>query len=154
MQNHFAQFLLPVKFDIDLNELEKKYFSFQTEFHPDKAGTGEIENSIAFNQAYEILKNPLRRAIHILQLNGINLEDDSKAIKPDPATLEQVLEIQESIIDLDKIERKNLQKNLSNSIKLLIEQAVSSLESKDYQAAAQILIRAKYFDKTWRDLKK
>src|SRR3989338_1816782 len=99
MKNFFTLFELPIKFSLDLDALEQKYFSFQRQFHPDKAGVAEIKNSMDINEAFEVLKNPLRRAAHILQLNGIDVEQDGVALKPDMATLEKVLEIQEKIVD-------------------------------------------------------
>lgn len=154
MKNHFKIFSLPIKFELNLDLLEQKYFFFQRQFHPDSAGISEIENSIAINEAYEILKNPLRRAAHILQLNGIDIETDSRELKPDMATLEHVLEIQEKILTLDEKGIIDLKKELSDEIKLLLSNASVKLENKDFAMAAQILIKAKYFDKTLRDLKK
>ena len=143
---------MPVKFNIDLAELEKKYFAFQKQFHPDSAGIAEIENSIAINSAYEILSNPLRRAAYILQLNNIDVETDG-ATKPDLATLEEVLEIQEKIATLDEGEILSLKKELNSQIKSLIEDVVFNLDNGHFTKAAQIIIKAKYFDKILRDLK-
>lgn len=154
MKNHFEKFLLPVKFSIDDDALEQKYFSFQQLFHPDKAGIAEIENSMDINEAYAVLKNPLRRAAHILQLNGINVEEDGGAIRPDFATLEEVLEIQEKIPDLSAQEISDLKKSLGNQIKSLLENTAAKLDSEDFEGAAQFLIKAKYFDKVLSDLKK
>ncbi len=154
MINHFEKFALPIKFELDLGALEKKYFEFQQRFHPDKAGVSEIENSIAFNQAYEILKNPLARAIHILQLNGIDIEQDGYANKPDFATLEEVLEIQEKIPNLNSAEIATLRKQLNSQIKSLLENAAQKLENKALDEAAQLLIKAKYFNKIVQDLRK
>lgn len=143
MKNHFATFTLPTSFTVDLDALEQKYFEFQKNFHPDKSD--EIEQSIAINEAYEILKNPLKRAAHILQLNGLDVENDEIAPKVDQATLLEVFEMRESG-DFNA-------KDLSKKIKSLIEEAALSLDSKDFNQAAQILIRAKYFEKIAKDLK-
>ncbi|MDX2082774.1 MAG: Fe-S protein assembly co-chaperone HscB [Rickettsiales bacterium] len=153
MKNYFAQFSFPIDFTVDEIELEKKYLEFQKQFHPDSASTRDIEQSIAINQAYQILKNPITRASHILQLNGIDLEDDSKALKPDLATLEEILELQEKVAEIKADEIAILQKNLKNKIEFLLQEVRAKLENKDFTKAAQILIKAKYFDKTLRDLK-
>ncbi len=143
MKNHFATFSLPVVFLVDLDALEKKYFEFQKKFHPDKSD--EIEQSIAINEAYEILRNPLKRAAHILQLNGLDVENDEVAPKVDQATLLEVFEMRESG-DFSA-------KDLSVKIKSLLSEVASNLDNQDFKAAAQILIRAKYFDKIAKDLK-
>lgn len=154
MKNFFDFFSLPIKFSLNQDELEQKYFSFQQQFHPDKAGIAEIENSMDINEAYEVLKNPLRRAAHILQLHDIDVENDELAIKPDMITLEEVLEIQEKIPDLTPQEITELKKSLNNQIKSLIDEAAQKLDKKDFLSAAQFVIKAKYFDKILQDLRK
>ena len=147
MKNFFDLFSLPINFSVDLDALEKKYFEFQKKFHPDKSD--EIEQSIAINEAYEILKNPLKRAAHILCLNGLDVENDEVAPKVDQATLIEVFEMRESIT----IGGDFLAKDLSQKIKSLLEEVAQNLENKNFATAAQILIRAKYFEKTLQDLK-
>lgn len=154
MKNFFDFFSLPINFFLDQDELEKKYFSFQQHFHPDKAGIAELENSMDINEAYEVLKNPLRRAVHILQLNNIDVENDENATKPDISTLEEVLEIQEKIPVLNQQEIIDLKKSINNQIKLLLDQVAQKLDNKDFTAATQFVIKAKYFDKILQDLRK
>ena len=154
MQNFFELFLLSTKFSLDLDALEEKYFAFQKQFHPDSAGVAEIENSILVNEAYQVLQNPLRRAAHILQLNGIDVEKDGGAVKPDMATLGEVLEIQEKILDSSPQEILEIKKYLQSEIKSLLENIASKLDNKDFASAAQFLIRTKYFDKILQDLRK
>ncbi len=153
MKNYFEIFAFTPSFEIDLDELEKKYLEFQKEFHPDNASTADIEQSIAINEAYKILKNSLSRASYILQLNGIDLENDSNAPKPDMATLEEILELQEQVAEIAVGEIENLKKELNLKIKSLLEKAALELAAQDFKKAAQVLIKAKYFDKTLRDLK-
>ncbi|HLD76572.1 MAG TPA: Fe-S protein assembly co-chaperone HscB [Rickettsiales bacterium] len=152
MKNYFKIFNLEEKFDINLDTLEQKYFDFQQQFHPDRAGISEIEKSILVNEAYEILKNPLHRASHILQLHNINIEKDKNAPKADIATLSEVLEIQEKIPEMSLQEKKNLKKQLEERIATLLQEIGLSLDNQEFNEAAQILMRIKYFDKTLRDL--
>jgi molecular chaperone HscB len=153
MKNFFEIFAFLPNFEIDLEQLEQKYFEFQKRFHPDSASVADIEQSIVINQAYKILSNPIARASHILQLNGIDIENDSQAPKPDLATLNEILELQELVAEISANDAKNLSQNLQQKIKLLLQEVAKSLENKDFATAAQILIKVKYFDKTLRDLK-
>ena len=73
-------FSLTISFNIDKQELERKYLEFQQEFHPDNSDSADIEKSISINESYAVLKNPIKRASYILQLNGINLENDSESL--------------------------------------------------------------------------
>lgn len=153
MKNHFATFSLPVTFEIDLMALESQYLDFQKKFHPDSANSSDIENSIAINEAYKILSDPLRRAAHILQLNNIDIENDSTAPKVDMKTLTEVLELQEQIAEISSEEISSLQKEVRNKIKLILKEVTDNLAEKNFPLAAQILIKAKYFDKVLQDLK-
>jgi molecular chaperone HscB len=143
MKNHFQTFAISVDFAVDADTLEQKYFEFQKNFHPDKSD--QIEASIKINEAYEILKNPLKRAAHILQLNGIDVENDEIAPKVDQATLLEIFEMRES--------GNFSPKEIATKIKSLVNEIAQSLDNKDFAQAAQILIRAKYFDKIAKDLK-
>ncbi len=153
MKNFFTIFGFPVHFSLHHDELEAKYLEFQKRFHPDSASTADIERSIEINDAYKILVNPISRASHILQLNGLDLEDDSKAPKASQETLFEILELQEKVAEIASQEIHDLQKILSEKEKSLLLEVAQKLETKDFAVAAQILIRAKYFDKTLRDLK-
>ncbi len=154
MKNYFQIFSLPIAFEIDLEALEEKYLEFQKQFHPDKSSTADIEKSIAVNEAFEILQNPISRASHILQLQGIDLENDSAAPKPDLVTLQEILELQEKIAEIEISEIQNLRQELNKKIKLLLEETAENFAKQDFKTAAQILIKAKYFDKTSQGLKR
>jgi len=154
MKNYFEIFSLPVSANLDLEDLEQKYLNFQKEFHPDKSSSSDIEKSIAVNEAFDVLKNNLSRVSHILQLNGIDLEDDTKSPKVDYATLTEVLEIRETIPEKNFEQIEILKKELNKKIKSLISQTILKIDEKNFLEAAQILIKAKYFDKTLQDLKK
>lgn len=153
MKNHFKIFSLPPVFEIDLDALEKKYLESQKQFHPDNASTSDIEQSIAVNEAYSVLKNPIARASHILQLQNIDLENDSAAPKADLATLQEIMELQEMVEEMEISEIENLRKEINQRIKLLLIETADQLENQDFKTAAQTLMKTKYFDKTLRDLK-
>jgi molecular chaperone HscB len=153
MKNFFEIFSLPPSFALDLDDLEKKHLTFQQQFHPDNSSTANIEQSILINEAYKILSAPISRASYILGLNGIDLENDSSAPKVDQATLLEILELQEMVAEIDAGASENLKKELNAKIKSLLSELALELENKAFTKAAQILIKAKYFDKTLKDLK-
>ncbi len=154
MKNHFQIFSLATLFKIDLDELEKKYLQFQKQFHPDNSSTADIEKSINVNDAYNILKNPLKRAAHILQLNGIDIENDAIAPKVDASTLHEILELREKISESSEQEIEGFKKDLIKKVKSLLDEVAASIDNKDFNTSSQILIKAKYFDKTLQDLKR
>lgn len=154
MKNFFEIFELPQSFFIDVAQLEKKYLEFQNQFHPDKSSSQDISKSIEINQAYKILSDDFLRACYLLQLNGIDILHDEKAVKVEMATLVEALELQEKISEISDVnEIDEIRKTINSEIKVLIPQAIKTLESADIEGCAQLLIRVKYLKKSLDDLK-
>jgi molecular chaperone HscB len=153
--NHFEKFNLKTQFQINLEQLEEQYLSLQKKFHPDSAKnqTDAQINSALINQSYKILKKPLSRAIYLLKLQNINVEDEECSVKPSMEVLTFVMNLREEI--LENPQNKN---HIKERIKKIIEEEMSQvanlLSQKKYQEAAQLLIKVKYLDKIIFDLKK
>jgi molecular chaperone HscB len=84
--NYFAFFGLPLKLNIDVAVLEKDFYALSRKLHPDlNAGTGgpeqewSLEQSSMLNDAYRTLKDPIKRTQYFLHLEGVELEEQSKA---------------------------------------------------------------------------
>lgn len=154
MINYFEIFLFPTSFKLDEIALEKKYLEFQKTFHPDNSSSGDALKAIEINEAYKILSDDFLRICHLLQLSGIDILNDEKAVKIDFLTLEEQLELQEKISEIEnKEEIAQLQKQLKLAAKELIASAVKLFESNDLVACAQKLIKCKYLKKSLEDLK-
>lgn len=61
MSNYFAVFDLPVLFDLNIDQLDKIYFSKSIEMQSSQGTLAML------NQAYKTIKNPLTRVEHIVQ---------------------------------------------------------------------------------------
>lgn len=103
MQNHFELFRLPVRFTIDRQALDKAYKEIQSLVHPDRFVTAtEAEKRTAMqwaamaNDAYHILRNPIKRAAYLCELNGYNLNTETH-VSMDPVFLMQQIEWRESL---------------------------------------------------------
>jgi len=103
--DHFAHFDLARGYDIDLVELDRRYFAAQRQLHPDRFATKsatERAHSLAhatdLNRAYETLKDPLRRAVYLLELAGIDVTGETKT-SADPTLLAEVMERREALAD-------------------------------------------------------
>ena len=159
--NHFEKFSFTANFDINIDELEHGYLKLQQQFHPDALlyknqdeQDAAMINSININEAYKILKNPIQRAIYLLKLEGINIDDDNCKIKPIHETLITVLELKEKISESKDIQEIEEIKNyLEEEIAELMQLVKENFAHKNYDLAAQNLIKIKYFDKTIADLK-
>ena len=153
--NYFKIFEIEEKFAIDLDNLEKKYLDFQSEFHPDKAGVDEIDKSMQVNESYKNLSDDFLRAAHLLKLKNVDILTDEKAVSVDKETLTKVWELQEVISEItDENEKKEIKTKLNSEIKLLISAGVKCIENNDIELAAQLLVKAKYLKKSVSDLKK
>lgn len=160
-QNHFDKFNYQESFELDLDDLESKYLDLQKQFHPDKLANKSKEdrinlehNSVLINEAFEILRSPLKRAIYLLKLNGININDDGCKIKPDHETLIENLELRETIFETsDKEKLKDIKKSCQKEIKIILEKSKELFNANDFEKSALELIKAKYLDKSLIEIK-
>ncbi len=100
----FELFGVEPGFDIDLDQLHRKYLQLSRLIHPDLAGQADETDrrrslmlSARFNQAYEVLRDPVSRADYLLRLaGGANCCED-KSVPQD--LLGRVLTLREQIED-------------------------------------------------------
>ena len=88
-QNFIEIFQLPVAFDLDANDLATRYRQLQSSVHPDKfVSATEYEKRLSLqwatqiNSAYDTLRSDLARAIYLLELNGLHIEENPQ-LSPD-----------------------------------------------------------------------
>ena len=84
--NYFNQFGLPQHLHIDLAALEKSFYAHSRKLHPDRfAARPQAEQdaalaaSSALNDAYRTLRDPIARTEYLLSLEGVQLEEQSRA---------------------------------------------------------------------------
>ena len=82
----FTFFGLPRKLTLDAPALEKQFYTFSRKLHPDRFASkplAEQEAALAqsslLNDAYRTLKDPIFRTQYLLTLEGVELEEQSKA---------------------------------------------------------------------------
>ena len=84
--DYFEFFGLPRKLTLDVVALEKQFYAMSRKLHPDRfAGKPAEEQEAALahssllNDAYRTLKDPIARTQYLLKLEGVELEEQSKA---------------------------------------------------------------------------
>jgi molecular chaperone HscB len=104
-QNHFELFGLPQRYAIDLPQLETAYREVQAQVHPDRhAAAGDAGRRVAMqwstraNEAYQTLKDPLKRATYLLELRGKDIGAENNTAM-EPAFLMQQMEWREAVED-------------------------------------------------------
>ncbi len=86
MPDYFAAFDLPRHLNVDLPALEKSFYAQSRKLHPDRFASkpaAEQEAALAqsslLNDAYRTLRDPILRTQHLLTLEGVELEEQSKS---------------------------------------------------------------------------
>jgi len=157
MQNHFDLFQLPQRFAIDTNALNSAYHEVQNRVHPDKfANASAAEKRIAMqwatraNEAFQTLKNPLKRATYLCELNGVDLETESNTAMPG-AFLMQQMEWREALGDAkaakDLVALETLDAELKAARKAEVTQIADLLDAKNFSQAAQGVRQLMFLEK-------
>ncbi|WP_263367944.1 Fe-S protein assembly co-chaperone HscB [Edaphobacter bradus] len=83
---YFEVFSLPPRLALDTAALERQFYTLSRKLHPDRfAGKPLAEQEAALaqsshlNDAYRTLKDPILRTQYLLKLEGIEMEEQSKA---------------------------------------------------------------------------
>jgi molecular chaperone HscB len=104
-QNHFELLGLPAVYAIDQATLTSRYRDLQNSVHPDRYANASdqerrlsMQRAAQINEAFNTLKDPLRRAAYLLELAGIDLE--AKGSTMDPAFLMEQMELREQLAEI------------------------------------------------------
>jgi molecular chaperone HscB len=115
--DYFRVFGIATEFAIDIADLEQRYKEMTKVLHPDrfaradaKARRASLERSVQLNEAWQALKDPVRRAEYLLSLNGIDVGEMASVGKPGQSgehttlpvpqvVLMEVLELREALAD-------------------------------------------------------
>jgi molecular chaperone HscB len=148
--DYFTFFGLPRKLNIDVAALEKEFYELSRRLHPDlnvlfdkKEQEWSLEQTSQLNDAYRTLKDPIRRTEYLLQLEGIELEEQSKSATEKARATGQVKkqvvppDLLEEVFELNmQLEELRAQKKLGEDDPALIEElGKQKLELEEKQEA-------------------
>ena len=104
--NYFELFRFSPAFEIDTALLAERYRDLQRAVHPDKFANGSeqekllaVQRTSQVNDGFQTLKNPIRRAEHMLALQGIDLSHETTTVK-DTQFLMQQMEWREALEEI------------------------------------------------------
>jgi molecular chaperone HscB len=155
MQSHFDLFGLPPAFAVEVDALERSYHEIQSRVHPDRfahAGDAERRASLQWttrvNEAYRTLKDPVQRAKHLLELNGVDVAFETNTAMP-ADFLAQQMALRESLEDAkDASALDALRRNLVKDKQLLEKAIAEAIDAKrDYAGAAGLVRKLQFLDK-------
>lgn len=105
--NDFELFDVPVQFAQDRAQLDSRWKALQREAHPDRfAAEGAaaqrvaMQWSVRINEAYQRLKDPLKRAAYLCELRGAPVQAENNTAMP-AAFLMQQMAWRETLEDTD-----------------------------------------------------
>ena len=131
--NYYELFELPVSLTIDKTALSKKYFELQKKYHPDFFSNGTeneknevLEISSMVNKGYKTFQNEDETLKYFLQLKGL-LKEEEKYELP-PAFLMEMMELNESLMEIDDSSLEEMETKVSQLQKHLYTQVQNIIE--------------------------
>ena len=95
--NDFEIFGLSPKFAVDRAALDARWKDLQREAHPDRFATADAQTqrqamqwSVRINEAYQRLKDPLKRAAYLCELNGAPIQAENNTAMPAAFLMQQM----------------------------------------------------------------
>ena len=143
--------------DLQEAELEKTYLALSRETHPDThpgASPAEqvaiLSRSADINDAYNVLKDPWRRARAILELREPGIMDQTKQL--DPAFLMAAMEEAEAVAHCGESGRTALNAQLETKVQQCLAEITEFIGAGKDRDAATLLHQARYHQKANTDL--
>lgn len=143
--NDFELFGLTQQFSQDRAAIDARWKQLQKEAHPDKfavqgasAQRVAMQWSVRINEAYQRLKDPLRRAAYLCELNGAAVNAEKNTAMPASFLMQQI-EWREALDEAETAE--NIHKISLQTNEFIIDQ-LSKIEQsidiqKDFKAAVE-----------------
>ncbi len=101
--NYFEILNLEPTFTQDLEAVNERLIELQQQVHPDQnpQATAQekrlmMQYSVMINEAFGVIENPIERAIHLLELNGIIIDNETTKALPNDFLMEQ-MELREQL---------------------------------------------------------
>lgn len=150
--NDFELFGLPQQFVQDRAVIDARWKELQREAHPDKfAAQGPaaqrvaMQWSVRINEAYQRLKDPLRRAAYLCELQGVPVNAENNTAMPAEFLMQQMewresLEEAQEIPDLDALNDEVNQRR-----RALLQHCEQLLDAQHDYAGAVAQVRALMF---------
>ncbi len=158
--NDFELFGLTPQFAQDRAAIDARWKELQREAHPDKfAAQGAaaqrvaMQWSVRINEAYQRLKDPLKRAAYLCELNGAAVNAENNTAMP-AAFLMQQMEWREALdeaVSAEDLEKIDLQ--VTNGKRDVLQKCEQLLDGqRDYQQAVQQVRALMFIEKFANDV--
>lgn len=162
-QNFFQLFGLPERFRLDREQLDRAYRQMQASVHPDRfVNAGETERRVSMqqstqaNEAYQTLKNPIRRAAYLLLQRGVDPQFETNTAMPTDFLVQQMEwreAIEEASEAADAIELDRLSSRLGAELKRMYAQIGGQIDDQEnFPGAAETVRKLMFLEKVGEEL--
>ncbi|QBG35425.1 co-chaperone HscB [Litorilituus sediminis] len=159
--NYFQLFDMETSFEVDLNQLSSTYQQLQKTVHPDRfahASSQEqliaVQKSAEINDAYQVLKEPLKRAEYLLTLRGVDMPDEQNTYGDTSFLMRQMelREMLEEVAHADDIDAAlfALQEELATEYQAIftqLQQQITENSKESNSLACDNLRKLKFYQK-------
>jgi molecular chaperone HscB len=156
----FEIFDLAPSFELDRAALDTRWKTLQREAHPDRFATANalaqrqaMQWSVRINEAYQRLKDPLKRAAYLCELNGARIEAENNTAMPAAFLMQQMqwredLDEARSFADLERMaeEVATARSDLLNELRTTAD------DKRDFVALAQQVRALMFVERFARDV--
>ena len=156
---YFELFEIPVQLKVNTSVLSQRFFALSRKYHPDYFATEDpaaqaeaLEKSALLNKAWKTFQNPDETINYVLRLKGL-LQEEEKYELP-PGFLMEVLEINESLMDVDETTIPQLESRISELQTEIYEPVKKYIEDyQDDRVTEKELLQVKeyYYKKKYLD---
>jgi molecular chaperone HscB len=150
--NDFQIFGLPERFSLERVELDARWKDLQRQAHPDRFASADAASqrlamqwSVRINEAYQRLRDPIKRAAYLCELRGAPIEAENNTAMPSDFLMQQ-MQWRE---DLDEAEGAEALERMADEVAQARRERIAALQAAlDEQgdaAAAARQVRALMF---------
>ncbi|KAM3690227.1 hypothetical protein ACB098_09G109200 [Castanea mollissima] len=158
--DYFQIFGLERKYDIGVENLEGKYKDWQKKLHPDlvhsksaKERGFAAEQSARVIDAYRTLSKPLLRAIYIMRLEGVDVDEEETL--SDPELLSEILEIREAVEEAaDSQELNQIQSQMQEKLDHWSNSFANAFQCRKFEEALNSIRRMTYYQRVNEEIVK
>ncbi|KAJ4830949.1 hypothetical protein Tsubulata_031143 [Turnera subulata] len=158
--DYFQIFGLEKKYEVEDGNLEGKYKAWQKKLHPDLVHSkSEKEREFAAEQsarvidAYRTLTNSLTRAIYIMKIQGVDVDEEETISEPE--LLAEIMEIREAVEEAPNSKALNELKDLmQKKLQLWSDSFANAFQSQKFEEAINCIRRMKYYSRVNEEIVK
>jgi len=157
-QDFFTLFNLPRQFQLDSIALDQRYRELQAQVHPDKfSHLSDAEKRLSMqwatqvNEAYQTLRDPLKRGRYLLKLSGVDTQEEHNTSMPVDFLMQQMAwreALQDAIAARDVGALDTLADTTRNEMRILQRTLGEQLDvTREHLAAAGTVRKLRFLEK-------